>query len=288
MLRLIHIHIQLSGTNSGGVFFANPYEAEAAAEAYKEAGLLSSDDADGISFTSSKEDSEIESAAADDLQEQLGIDVTHAEEKALAQPTKEQLLAEQVHAKNEADEGFQTNFFLRGRQNDKRLMVAKKKGGKRVGATVTMKDCGDMAAEIGAMSCSLVTQISGYPEGCECQMRASSCPDYKSTKAGADVFTGVSPSDTLFGITLCMYWQWLDAPDTSKENGLIYETSLKNTKELIKTAETNALTVSAAIAAPYFALMPTPWPIQGEWVQGPPVPMAAGPAGAPGPAPAPA
>jgi len=269
-----------AGTQSKGVFFSNPYAAEAAAEAYKEEGLLSADDS-----AVSSEEQDVESAAASELQDQLGIDVTHADEKAAAQPTKEDILKEQVKQRNEAADGFQTNFFLRGRQNDKRLSVAKAKS-KRVGATVTMKDCGDMAAEIGAMSCSLVTQISGYPEGCECQMRKSKCPDYKSTKAGADVFTGLSPSDTLFGVTLCMYWQWLDAPDKTKENALVYETSLKNTKELVKTAETNALTVSAAIAAPYFALMPTPFPVPSEWVPGPPVAVAAAPGGAPAAAPA--
>merc|ERR1719201_258585 len=85
---------------------------------------------------------------------------------------------------------------------------------------VSMVVCGKAAKQLKAMSCSLVTQISGYPEGCECRMKAKKCPAARMDLG----FTGVSPSvplspPQLGGTTviLCMYWQWLKPQDRSQE-----------------------------------------------------------------------
>eukprot|EP00445_Apocalathium_hangoei_P071968 CAMPEP_0204151572 /NCGR_PEP_ID=MMETSP0361-20130328/26266_1 /ASSEMBLY_ACC=CAM_ASM_000343 /TAXON_ID=268821 /ORGANISM="Scrippsiella Hangoei, Strain SHTV-5" /LENGTH=226 /DNA_ID=CAMNT_0051106407 /DNA_START=92 /DNA_END=767 /DNA_ORIENTATION=- len=81
-------------------------------------------------------------------------------------------------------------------------------------AATTEISCNAAAQAIGAMSCSLVTQISGYPEGCECRMQATECPP---ADAGLG-FTGVSPSLSVSlpemggsSLILCMYWQWDNA-----------------------------------------------------------------------------
>lgn len=77
---------------------------------------------------------------------------------------------------------------------------------------VTRMHCAAVAPKLGAMSCSLVTEISGWPEGCECRLTATTCPP-ADIKLG---FTGLTPSlsvslPEMQGLTviLCMYWQWL-------------------------------------------------------------------------------
>lgn len=81
--------------------------------------------------------------------------------------------------------------------------------------------CAAGGAALGAMSCSLVTQISGYPEGCECRFAADKCPPADPALG----FTGVSQSQSFHlpqmgstTLTLCFYWQWLPPTDHSEAN----------------------------------------------------------------------
>jgi len=235
---------------AGNIFYSNPYQAEAAAQAYQEMGLIGKD-------ADSDSDSEAEPASSWQTAYDSDSDAAPAA-PVLAVSQK------QKPVKEDESDPFQTNFFLK--KHSKAEFEVAKKDAQQAGVGVTVKNCKDFSAEIGAMGCSLVTQISGFPEGCECQLRASSCPAYASTKSGASVFTGTSQSDTLFGVTLCMYWQWLDAPDKSAENKEVYDTELENTKELIKTAEDNAANLAAAIATPLWGAMPTPFPVLGTYV----------------------
>lgn len=85
---------------------------------------------------------------------------------------------------------------------------------------VSEASCLKLSKATGAMSCRIVAEISGEPEGCECRLMGSTCPP-ASRALG---FTGVSPSQALpvlkspgQFVTLCMYWQWLDQPDRSKQ-----------------------------------------------------------------------
>merc|ERR1719161_3480370 len=102
---------------------------------------------------------------------------------------------------------------------------------------VSMVVCAKAAKLMKAMSCSMVTQISGYPEGCECRMKAKKCPAVRKDLG----FTGVSPSiplspPQLAGTTviLCMYWQWLKPQDRSKEDQLVAEQSKEMAINLVK------------------------------------------------------
>mmetsp|Transcript_40770 Transcript_40770/g.110283 ORF Transcript_40770/g.110283 Transcript_40770/m.110283 type:complete len:206 (-) Transcript_40770:93-710(-) len=86
---------------------------------------------------------------------------------------------------------------------------------------VTQEVCDKAAAQLGAMSCSLVTEAM-EPEGCECRMAAAVCP----AVPGGFGFTGLSPSESfstpdMMGTTviLCMYWQWLAKPEADMEPG---------------------------------------------------------------------
>lgn len=145
---------------------------------------------------------------------------------------------------------------------------------------VTRATCTEMKVKTGAMSCSLVEQISGYPEGCECQLVATKCP--KEDKGLG--FTGVSPSSTMAlpemdGLTviLCMYWQWLPGRDHSKEVAKQRAESTRNANQYVKAAHIYA-EGTKGLADTLWALTVAPWPT-------PSVGPAGGPAGAPGAAP---
>jgi len=84
---------------------------------------------------------------------------------------------------------------------------------------VTKSNCDAAAQKLGAMSCGLVTQVTGTPDGCECRLAASECPAADPSLG----FTGVSPSMAVTlpeaqgeTVILCMYWQWLPQPDRSQ------------------------------------------------------------------------
>lgn len=137
---------------------------------------------------------------------------------------------------------------------------------------VSMVVCAKAAKELKAMSCSLVTQISGYPEGCECRMKAKKCPAVRRDLG----FTGVSPSvplspPQLGGATvmLCMYWQWLAPQDRSKENADAAEEARKAATALVNAANTFAEGNAKVVASAYYGvtaaptILPTTFPIPG-------------------------
>lgn len=126
---------------------------------------------------------------------------------------------------------------------------------------VSMVVCAKAAQQLKAMSCSLVTQISGSPEGCECRMKAKKCPAVRRDLG----FTGVSPSipfspPQLGGqsVILCMYWQWLAPQDRSKEDKQVAEETKEMTIDLVKAAHHNAELGAKIIATNYYAMTPAP------------------------------
>jgi len=127
---------------------------------------------------------------------------------------------------------------------------------------VSMPVCAKAQKEMKAMSCSLVTQISGYPEGCECRMKAKKCPAVRRDLG----FTGVSPSiplspPQLAGVTviLCMYWQWLPPVDRSKEAAEQQTAVNEDAQALVRSANANAETGAKIVAtANFYAHTPPP------------------------------
>lgn len=123
---------------------------------------------------------------------------------------------------------------------------------------VSMVVCAKAAKQLKAMSCSLVTQISGYPEGCECRMKASKCPAVRRDLG----FTGVSPSIPLSAggttVILCMYWQWLKPQDRSAENAAAAVEAKEAALSLYKSANVNAENGAKAVAIAYYSMTPAP------------------------------
>merc|ERR1719353_468087 len=122
---------------------------------------------------------------------------------------------------------------------------------------VSMVVCGKAAKQLKAMSCSLVTQISGYPEGCECRMKAKKCPAARMDLG----FTGVSPSLPLSPpqlggetVILCMYWQWLKPQDRSKEASLAAEETKQFATKLYDIANDYASAGAKTVAIGYYAV----------------------------------
>lgn len=135
---------------------------------------------------------------------------------------------------------------------------------------VSMVVCAKAAKAIKAMSCSLVTQISGYPEGCECRMKAKKCPAVRKDLG----FTGVSPSipfspPQLGGVSviLCMYWQWLKPQDRSEDATKAAYDTRELANEYVKVANDHATALSKVVATQWYAatapptIIPTTIPI---------------------------
>eukprot|EP00441_Pelagodinium_beii_P023469 CAMPEP_0197657552 /NCGR_PEP_ID=MMETSP1338-20131121/44698_1 /TAXON_ID=43686 ORGANISM="Pelagodinium beii, Strain RCC1491" /NCGR_SAMPLE_ID=MMETSP1338 /ASSEMBLY_ACC=CAM_ASM_000754 /LENGTH=359 /DNA_ID=CAMNT_0043233949 /DNA_START=98 /DNA_END=1173 /DNA_ORIENTATION=+ len=112
---------------------------------------------------------------------------------------------------------------------------------------VSEKLCLQLSDATKALSCSVVTQISGEPEGCECRLQGNSCP-------AADLemgFTGVSPSAVIpviktpgETVILCMYWQWIDQPDRSKELAADKQVTKRLAEQILRESYNN---VAAAV-----------------------------------------
>jgi len=122
--------------------------------------------------------------------------------------------------------------------------------------------CDKAAQQLEAMSCSLVTQISGYPEGCECRMKAKECPAVRHDLG----FTGVSPSvpfspPQLGGQTViqCMYWQWLPSQDRSKETAQAAKETKEMAVSLVKAAHIQAQQSAQLVATSYYSMTPAPF-----------------------------
>jgi len=144
--------------------------------------------------------------------------------------------------------------------------------------------CDEWKAKSGARSCSLVTQISGVPEGCECQLDKP-CPGFDESLG----FSGLSPSEVVnlpamgpIKLQLCMYWHWkLKAEEPPKPTETDdFAAAVTKTKELIKDAVDQAYKKGVEAAAEHLWGLTAP----------PPPPKAPAPAPAaraPAPAPAP-
>lgn len=123
--------------------------------------------------------------------------------------------------------------------------------------------CELTAANVGATSCSLVTVISGTPEGCECRVEAEECPP-ADTSLG---FTGVSPSATMVlpqmggtSLTLCMYWQWHKKPDRSAAVAKAAAQVKDLANQFVKTAYVRAGAVKG-LANALWSFTPVPPPV---------------------------
>lgn len=127
---------------------------------------------------------------------------------------------------------------------------------------VNVAICDQLKTRIDAMSCSLVTYVSGVPEGCECQM-THGCPPYVEDLG----FTGMSPSDTInlpemgdISVTLCMYWQWKGDPTSFSEDAAEHQGAVERAKAFVKKAVDDATAKAEAAAARLWALTPSPPP----------------------------
>jgi len=138
--------------------------------------------------------------------------------------------------------------------------------------------CGQVATQIGAMGCSLVTYMTGSPDGCECKMMQSSCP---GVPAG---FDAVEPSASFTigseNVILCMYWQYGNA-DVGKgraaDAAVAKKKSLKMAEQLVKDAWFWTKNMAVISSNWMWAVTPTPYPRTpppggcggGEWIANP-------------------
>lgn len=157
---------------------------------------------------------------------------------------------------------------------------------------VTEKACGDLAKKTKAITCTMVTQISGVPEGCECQLMADKCPPADKGMG----FTGLSADNPVSlpemeGLTviLCMYWQWIPAGNPAakaKATAAAAKESKRLAKQYMEAAHIYA-GGAKGVADALWPATPTPFATTGP----PPPPTTttvAPPAPAPAPAPGPA
>ncbi|CAD7922793.1 unnamed protein product [Amoebophrya sp. A120] len=98
--------------------------------------------------------------------------------------------------------------------------------------------CAKFATEINALQCSLATQVTGYAEGCECQMGSEDdCPGFKDTKEPfKEFFTAQTADVPLQGVRLCMYWKPTPPQDPSPEVAVTKAVTLRNAQHLLDTA----------------------------------------------------
>lgn len=111
--------------------------------------------------------------------------------------------------------------------------------------------CNMAAAKLGAMSCSLVTQVSATPEGCECRFDAAECPPPDAALG----FTGVSPSAAVevpevpgLTVILCLFWQW---PNPSPFTWVPPAKVQRRTQQLARQFGDEARVAAAAAAQKY-------------------------------------
>merc|ERR1719420_837885 len=120
--------------------------------------------------------------------------------------------------------------------------------------------CGVLSGEIKANGCSLVTYLSGAPEGCECTVPGGSCP------GPPNGFTGVTPSTPFTvgasTVILCMYWQWSDNTGAGKaaDAAALHAQSVKNVQNYVKSAWAYSKGMSKGLANLLWAVTPTPFP----------------------------
>lgn len=152
---------------------------------------------------------------------------------------------------------------------------------------VTEQACGQLAKKTKAMTCSLVTQISGVPEGCECQLMADKCPPADKGLG----FTGLSadapvslPEMEGLTVILCMYWQWLPAGNPAEKAKDTAAAAAQNKKDAIQYMTAAHIYAGGAkgVADALWPATPTPFA-----TTPPPPPPTTTTVGPPSPAPAP-
>lgn len=120
--------------------------------------------------------------------------------------------------------------------------------------------CGVLSGEIKANGCSLVTYLTGAPEGCECTVPGGSCP------GPPNGFTGVTPSTPFTvgasTVILCMYWQWSDNTGAGKaaDAAALHAQSVKNVQNYVKSAWAYSKGMAKGLANTLWAVTPTPFP----------------------------
>merc|ERR1719456_638644 len=147
------------------------------------------------------------------------------------------------------------------------------------GPTITVKTCEDLVTALSddgadVLGCSLVAAVTGAPDGCECRLKASSCP-FDCSGSGGDgclegppkdtlKLTGLSPgvpytNPSLGGVTLipCMYWFWpAGSPDAAH---VAAQKSVEAVKEMVEAANAAAEGNAANAAAGLWDATPTPF-----------------------------
>ncbi|CAD7956157.1 unnamed protein product [Amoebophrya sp. A25] len=68
--------------------------------------------------------------------------------------------------------------------------------------------CEKFASAVEALQCSLAMEVSGFPEGCECQFDKAECPAFTDAGEPFDTFFTAQTADAAhLGVRLCMYWK---------------------------------------------------------------------------------
>eukprot|EP00403_Amphidinium_massartii_P033927 CAMPEP_0178446620 /NCGR_PEP_ID=MMETSP0689_2-20121128/40913_1 /TAXON_ID=160604 /ORGANISM="Amphidinium massartii, Strain CS-259" /LENGTH=286 /DNA_ID=CAMNT_0020071481 /DNA_START=38 /DNA_END=895 /DNA_ORIENTATION=- len=102
--------------------------------------------------------------------------------------------------------------------------------------------CSQMATIVGALSCSLSSEVTGGQDGCECSLQGTTCP---SAQAGLG-FTALSPSSPIqlpeagTSIVLCMYWRLHAEPNQAVQLRARQQEAEKLALQLVKEARAKA------------------------------------------------
>ena len=116
---------------------------------------------------------------------------------------------------------------------------------------VNAPTCTAFAAEIKAMKCSLTTQVSGSPDGCECQMGSSEddCPPYRASELFKDYFTTIKADQPMLGVRLCLYTRpERSAPEVTEADLAVRRAKIKaGAQELVDHAVAMAKADAAAV-----------------------------------------
>jgi len=133
-------------------------------------------------------------------------------------------------------------------------------------SSVTVGVCNDVAGELGGgASCSLMTTVSGAPEGCECRVTGGTCAFPDTLKQPPFQMTGMAPSipyTTPEGITviLCAYFQWIPGGDNSAADAARKDASVRVVKRLVAEANDYAAGAAGFRTGWMWAMTPTPFP----------------------------
>merc|ERR1719456_882723 len=149
------------------------------------------------------------------------------------------------------------------------------------GPTITVKTCEDLTTALSddgadVLGCSLVAAVTGAPDGCECRLKAGSCP-FDCSGSGGDGCLEGPPKDTLKltglssgvpyttpalgGVTLipCMYWFWPAGSSDAAHVAEQKKKSVEAVKEMVEAANAAAEGNAANAAVGLWDATPTPF-----------------------------